>query len=249
MPSANSSFDQKIIVAVDGGLRHVDDNIIGGTSAVIFRLEPVVPESKRIVVRTVSVHGEFHSSQVTNNRMELLGFILGAELLEKELVDQPERSTTIEFWSDSQYALGMIFREWRAKKNQDLVRNARAWMDRLSDYSKVSGGFIRGHQDHFVNEFADLVAGLCVERKDDIGHQLKFGGIEETCLLCDNFPCERREDCLGTQPIKKWKERFIAIRTGLYGPPCANRKAYDAKFSLGGSFTGVTKTTGAGGRS
>lgn len=253
MPSTNSSFKRRIVVAVDGGIHNTDEGMTGAAGMIIFRLRSVAPESKRILVESISVRGRyFHADRtVTNNIMELMGFSIMASDLVDELyadgkVDPTPGSIDVEFWSDSQYALGILFRpEWRPKKNKLLVENIKSELDDLTNFAAVSGKFIRGHSNHFINEFADLVAALSIQRQKDIKHELFFKDIEEYCLFCDRFPCEPASNGLGVHLIKKWEGRFKAIQRGTYGPPCANRKAYDAEFTLTRTPVGISETAGA----
>lgn len=245
-----TSSSERIIIAVDGGLRRTPEGLTGGASAIIFRIAPITPFTRQRDVTSISVRGEFfdHEESVTNNRMELSSFILGLRTILRELVDQDDGSISIEFWSDSQYAIGMIFRDWSPNTNHDLVKEAKELVDELQDYGDVSGRFIRGHKGHFVNEFADIVATLCYQRQADIDHELKFLGIADTCLLCDNFPCEVLSgNITGIQPIREWKSKFDAIRAEHYGPPCVHRKAYDAESVFRKSPVRVTASEGAGG--
>lgn len=239
MPSSN----KRIVVAVDGGIHNTDEGMTGAAGMVIFRLEPVAPESKRVLVKSISVLGRYYGPRpkdpITNNKMELMGFSrMASDLVdelyaEKEKMDQSVGSTSVQFWSDSQYALGILFRpDWIPKKNKTLVENIKKELDDLTAVATVSGRFIRGHKGHFINEFADLVAALSIQRKKDIKHELMFKDIEDFCLFCDNFPCASREDKLSIQPIKKWKGRFEAIQSRPFRSPCVNRKAYDAEFTL-----------------
>ena len=201
MPSTNSlSTKQRFVVAVDGGIHRTEEGMTGAAGMVLFRLVPIVPESKRIIVKSISVRGRYFSPQpkdpITNNKMELIGFsIMASNIVDEvragqETVDPSAGSIDVEFWSDSQYSLGILFRpKWTPKKNVSLVRNIKKELDDLAAVATVSGKFIRGHKGHFINEFADLVAGLSIQRKKDICHELSFKDIEEFCLFCDNFPC------------------------------------------------------------
>lgn len=250
MPSTNSSPDRRIVIAVDGGIHNTSKGMTGGVGMIVSRLRAAAPKSKRVVVESISVRGRYFdaSRKVTNNIMELMGFSIMASDIVDELnaegrfeMDQPAGSINVEFWSDSQYALGTLFRSnWKAKKNVMLVQNIKSELDDLATVATVSGRFIRGHRGHFINEFADLVAALAIERKKDIKHELAFRDIEDSCLFCDLFPCQPAPDGIsGCHLIKKWGDRFTAMRENIYGPPCANRKEYDAEFTL-------TRETAAG---
>lgn len=225
-------------MAVDGGIKRTQKGMTGGVGMVVFRLRQATPSI--FDVESISVRGRYfdHERKVTNNTMELMGFSIMASNMVDELwaggtVDPTPGSIDVEFWSDSQYALGILFRpKWIPKKNKMLVKNTKAELDDLTKFARVTGRFIRGHQGHFINEFADLVAALCIKREADISHELAFDEIEDRCLFCDNFPCRVREDYFDIEPIKEWKEKFEAIRALKYTLVCANRKPYDAEFVL-----------------
>ena len=254
------SSNRRIVVAVDGGIHRTKDGMTGGVGMIVFRLQPVAPKSKRVPVESISVRGRYFGPNpkdpITNNKMELIGFSIMATELVDELWDTEKREWTqpvgpldIEFWSDSQYALGILFRpDWTAKKNKMLVQNAKKELEDLATVTTVSGKFIRGHKGHFINEFADLVAALSLERKKDIAHELLFKDIEDTCLFCDLFPCQGL-DGIGLGLIKKWGDRFKAIQTHGYGPPCANRKEYDAEWTLTKTAVDNAAKDSAGSRS
>jgi ribonuclease HI len=256
MPSTNSSPKQRIVVAVDGGIHKTNRGMTGGVGMITFRIRPVTPKSTRILVESISVRGRYFdaSTKVTNNIMELQGFCIMAHALNDEIYVAQKKEVdpdvgSIEFWSDSQYALGILFRpKWRAKENKTLVKNTKKELDEIAAVVPVSGKFIRGHKGHFINEFADLVAALCIQRKKDITHELSYRDIEDFCLFCDLFPCQQPESGFGCEPIKKWGDRFEAIRKRSYTPPCANRKEYDAEFTLRKTPVGQPATGGSGAR-
>lgn len=252
-----SSSKQRIVVAVDGGIHKTDKGMTGGVGMITFRLRPVAPESKRVIVESISVRGRYFdaSTKVTNNIMELQGFCIMAHELNDEIYTAQQGGVdpdigSIEFWSDSQYALGILFDpEWKAKANKSLVKVTKTELGEINDVVPVSGKFIRGHKGHFINEFADLVAALSIRRKKDIRHELSYQDIEECCLFCDNFPCQAVPSRLGVELIPTWKERFNAIQSTAYGAPCANRKAYDAERVYGSEIECSAAAEGTGARS
>jgi len=240
MTSINSLSKQRIVVAVDGGIHGTKKGMTGGVGMIAFHLASV--SSNCFVVKSISVLGRFFppnpKDPITNNKMELMGFAIMASNLVNELddgasVDRDRRSINIEFWSDSTYALGILFHpKWIPKKNKTLVANAKRELDDLVTMAIVSGNFVRGHKGHFINEFADLVAATSIQRQKNIQHKLSFNAVEVSCLFCDNFPCQITDNVLGRVPIKNWKDRFEAMRSTSYESPCAQRKAYDAEFTI-----------------
>ena len=99
----------------------------------------------------------------TNNRMELLGVIIGLEKLKK-----PAR---VLITSDSKYVIDSVEKGWvfnwvkkdfKDKKNKDL------WLRFLKIYDKhqVKFHWIKGHAGHPENERCDQLAVAAAEQKD-----------------------------------------------------------------------------------
>ena len=96
----------------------------------------------------------------TNNRMELLGAIVGLETL--------TRPCTVEMWSDSQYVVhamtkgwlaGWQRRGWRTAAKQP-VKNQDLWQRllRAVDAHTITWHWVRGHSGHPENERCDELA-------------------------------------------------------------------------------------------
>ena len=100
----------------------------------------------------------------TNNRMELLGAIVGLEAL-KEPCD-------IVFYSDSQYhAKGIsewmdawIKKGWRTASKKP-VRNMDLWqkLAKLQKKHKIKWQWVKGHSGHPENERCDFLANLAIK--------------------------------------------------------------------------------------
>lgn len=84
----------------------------------------------------------------TNNIAELTAILRVAERLEKE-------ARTIEIRTDSQYAIGLLSKGWKAKANQALVAQCRAALSRVSS---VRFSYVAGHAGEPGNERADALA-------------------------------------------------------------------------------------------
>ncbi len=85
-------------------------------------------------------------ADTTNNRMEILAIIKGLRAV-------PESSHSTVF-TDSQYVVNTLTRNWKRKANQDLwVR-----LDEEAGKRHVSWEWIRGHAGHPLNEEADALA-------------------------------------------------------------------------------------------
>ena len=98
--------------------------------------------------------------KTTNNRMELLGAIIGFEAL--------KRPCSIDFYSDSQYVVkafndnwieGWVKRGWKNSKGQP-VANTDLWKRMLSTIEghDVSYHWVKGHAGHPENERCDELA-------------------------------------------------------------------------------------------
>jgi len=100
----------------------------------------------------------------TNNRMELLGAIVGLEALKE--------SCDIVFYSDSQYlAKGIsewmdvwITKGWRTASKKP-VKNKDLWqkLAKLQEKHKIKWQWIKGHSGHPENERCDFLANLAVK--------------------------------------------------------------------------------------
>jgi ribonuclease HI len=107
----------------------------------------------------------------TNNRMELLGVIVGLEAIK---LSQAE----VEIWSDSKYVVEAIEKGWvfgwekkgfHGKKNPDL------WMRFLKIYRKhkVKFHWLKGHNEHPLNERCDELATAAADSyklMEDVGY-------------------------------------------------------------------------------
>jgi ribonuclease HI len=82
----------------------------------------------------------------TNNRMEMMAVIEGL----KELPEQEE----VTIYSDSQYVINTMTKNWKRNKNQDLW----AKMDAEVKSRRVKWQWVRGHNGHPLNEEADCLA-------------------------------------------------------------------------------------------
>ena len=107
----------------------------GGWAAVI-----VDPENrdKRVL------HGR--QDRTTNNRMEILAVIKGLEAL-------PESAEATVF-SDSQYVVNTMTRNWKRNANKDLW----ASLDAVVGKRKVTWRWVKGHAGNPLNEEADALA-------------------------------------------------------------------------------------------
>ena len=84
--------------------------------------------------------------QTTNNRMEMLAVVKGLESV-------PE-SAEVTVFSDSQYVVNTMTRNWKRNANRDLW----ARLDTETAKRTVKWEWVRGHAGHPLNEEADSVA-------------------------------------------------------------------------------------------
>lgn len=131
------------------------------------RGNPEGPGGYGVVMRYVDAKGQEHIKELsagydktTNNRMELMGAIVGLESL--------NRSCDVALYSDSQYVIkafndkwldGWIKRGWKTAGKQP-VKNVELWK-RLLEAAKphnIKWNWVKGHAGHPENERCDELA-------------------------------------------------------------------------------------------
>lgn len=90
----------------------------------------------------------------TNNIAELTAIKVGLEKLKR--FDLPVR-----IFSDSSYAIGLLTKNWKAKKNQDLAFKIKKLMDKFSDLAFIK---VKGHAGIKENEVADFLATSAIKK-------------------------------------------------------------------------------------
>ena len=92
----------------------------------------------------------------TNNTAELTGILQGLEAL-------PEGTDrTVVIHTDSQYCIGVLAKNWKAKANQELIAKTKA---RLAPLSQVVWHWVRGHEGVALNERCDELARQAIVRR------------------------------------------------------------------------------------
>ena len=91
----------------------------------------------------------------TNNVAELTGIWLAMACC-------PQTDIRLKIYSDSEYAIGSLTKDWRAKQNVELIQQIRAHM---AARGNVELEHVRGHNGDPMNELADLWAGKARLRK------------------------------------------------------------------------------------
>ncbi len=104
----------------------------------------------------------------TNNRMEILGVIVGLQALKEKC--------HVEIYTDSQYVINAIKKAWLANwqkngwktANKKDVKNKDLWEILYKELQKHSINFnwIKGHSGHPMNERCDALAKEAAEKKD-----------------------------------------------------------------------------------
>jgi ribonuclease HI len=92
----------------------------------------------------------------TNNIAELTAVLRAVELAPR---DQP-----IVVHTDSQYAIGVLARGWKAKANTELVAAIRA---AIAKHGQVELLYVPGHSGYELNERADQLARAAIARRGD----------------------------------------------------------------------------------
>jgi len=117
------------------------------------------------ILRFGDIEKEFFGgeSHTTNNRMELLGVIVGLKALKEPC--------EVEVISDSSYVVKAI-NEWLVnwiKRDFKKVKNIDLWKEYIdaSKLHKVHGTWVRGHDGHIENERCDKLARDEAERQKE----------------------------------------------------------------------------------
>jgi len=109
------------------------------------------------------------SPQTTNNRMALAGAIATLEWVRRQW-----RQASVTYVSDSEYLIkGM--REWLPawkargwKKKNGPIENLELWqkLDQAAGAHTMTWTWVRGHNDHPKNEYANVIAIRAAERQE-----------------------------------------------------------------------------------
>lgn len=95
----------------------------------------------------------------TNNVAELTAILRALEALK-------ESDETVAVYTDSQYAIGVLQKGWKAKVNQDLIA---AIKQRMRNFSKLNLVYVKGHAGIPMNERADELARRAVSERENHG--------------------------------------------------------------------------------
>jgi ribonuclease HI len=95
----------------------------------------------------------------TNNIAELTAVLLAAEAIE-------QKSVPVRVHTDSQYAIGVLTKGWKAKANVALIAKVK---DSLKPFKDLQMIHVRGHSGVPLNERADELAVEAVNRRASSG--------------------------------------------------------------------------------
>ena len=95
----------------------------------------------------------------TNNIAELTAIELAAQAI-------ADRERPVRIHTDSQYAIGVLTKGWKAKANVELIARLRAL---LAGFADLELRYVPGHAGVALNERADALAVQAVERRESSG--------------------------------------------------------------------------------
>jgi ribonuclease HI len=91
----------------------------------------------------------------TNNIAELTAIMLAADAIE-------DKRAPVRIHTDSQYAIGVLSKGWKAKANVALIEQVRAALEPFTDLELI---YVRGHSGVVLNERADALAVQAVKTR------------------------------------------------------------------------------------
>jgi ribonuclease HI len=91
----------------------------------------------------------------TNNIAELTAIMLAADAIE-------DKRAPVRIHTDSQYAIGVLSKGWKAKANVALIEQVRAALAPFTDLELI---YVRGHSGVVLNERADALAVQAVKTR------------------------------------------------------------------------------------
>ena len=140
------------------------------------RGNPDGPGGYGTVIQFVDSKGELHEKELsagydktTNNRMELMGAIMGLEALNRPCV--------VDLYSDSKYVIsafnenwikGWLKKNWK-KSDGKPVKNVELWKRLLEAAGRhqVTWHWVKGHDGHPENERCDSLATTAADGPSD----------------------------------------------------------------------------------
>jgi ribonuclease HI len=162
--SSASSSEAELTIYVDGSCQdnqNVTSKTPAGWGAVIVTGDnqrgngtgAVQTEISGLVITDPKVNGFLGAEVGSNNTAELSAI---AHALRWLLVESGGSKIIIR--GDSQYALEIAQKNWRAKANKLLAERVQSLWDEVSSLRPLSGEWVRAHRGHRWNERADHLA-------------------------------------------------------------------------------------------
>jgi ribonuclease HI len=145
--AARTGKPEPAVAAADGWIAYTDGACSGNPGPAGCGVVLVSPEGK--------MHeGLEYLGQATNNVAELTAILRAVEWI-------PESARSIVVHTDSQYAIGVLQKGWKAKANQELVSRTK----NLVKARQARLVYVPGHQGVALNERADALAREAVEQR------------------------------------------------------------------------------------
>jgi ribonuclease HI len=145
--AARTGNPEPAVAAADGWIAYTDGACSGNPGPAGCGVVLVSPEGK--------MHeGLEYLGQATNNVAELTAILRAVEWI-------PESARSIVVHTDSQYAIGVLQKGWKAKANQELVSRTK----NLVKARQARLVYVPGHQGVALNERADALAREAVEQR------------------------------------------------------------------------------------
>ena len=183
------------IIYTDGGCER-NPGGRGGYGAVIIDFD---------ASQTTELSGGFEST--TNNRMEVMAVIRALEEVEK--------GTRIQLFSDSQYVIKTMSGMFRKKKNTDLWRR----LDRLVEDFSIDWNWVRGHDGNIYNERCDT---LCTEAMENAELKIDTGYRNKGNM--------QRKEPVKQDKVEVKEAASYDIDAYNVPPECTNPKKYEESY-------------------
>jgi ribonuclease HI len=119
------------------------------------------PAGVGVVMQDGSARRELsqYLGQGTNNIAELTAILEAVQAL-------PDVARPVRIHTDSQYAIGVLSKGWKAKANQELVAKVKLALSALKDVELI---YVPGHSGVLLNERADALAVQAVKSESSPG--------------------------------------------------------------------------------
>lgn len=127
--------------------------------------------------------------EATNNIAEISGIKRGLEYLESKGWEWE----TVTIYTDSQYAIGLFTKNWKAKKNQELVAEVRT---KLENFPNLNFVWVKGHSNNEFNDLVDDMANQAVDHKMNQHIDLVNGRGKQEHPQKENYCCKLMEQQL-----------------------------------------------------